>query len=111
MTLNKIIGMTAAIALLGIGSAYANDSADAKHQHKHGQVWQKLDADQDGKISYDEFRTAQEKRMEQHFRRMDANGDGFIDQSERQAMRDKWEQHKRKVKGERCQKADKAKTL
>lgn len=109
MILRKVIGVAAAVAMLGAGSVYANDATETPKNHKADHAW-KLDTDQDGKISYDEFRAAQEKRAEQHFKRMDANGDGFIDQAEKKAMHEKWS-HKRKVKGERCQKVDKAKTL
>ncbi len=108
MTLSKILGITVAVAALGIGSVYANESAEAVKSHKAERGWQ-VDADQDGKISYDEFRAAQQKRMEHHFKRMDANGDGFVDQSEKQAMHEKWG-HMRKVKGECCQKPEDGKT-
>lgn len=108
MTLSKIFGITAAVAAFGIGSVYADEPAETTKSHQTERSW-KIDADQDGKVSYDEFRAAQEKRMEHHFKRMDANGDGFIDQSEKQAMHEKWG-HKRKVKGERCQKKDQSKT-
>jgi Flp pilus assembly protein TadB len=49
----------------------------------------KLDADGDGKVSYDEYRASKEKAHERQFKRMDSNGDGFIDASEKQAQKDK----------------------
>lgn len=49
----------------------------------------KLDADGDGKVSYDEYRASKEKAQERQFKRMDNNGDGFIDASEKQAQKDK----------------------
>ena len=49
----------------------------------------KLDADGDGKVSYDEYRASKEKAQERQFKKMDANGDGFIDASEKQAQKDK----------------------
>ena len=49
----------------------------------------KLDADGDGKVSYDEYRASKEKAHERQFKKMDANGDGFIDADEKQAQKDK----------------------
>lgn len=116
MTLTKIFGIVAAVAALGLSNVYAEDAikttevqkAEAQEAvHKTGRGWAS-DVNQDGKISYEEFRAAGEQRMENHFKRMDANGDGFIDQTEKQAMREKWGA-KHKVRGERCYKPDGAK--
>ncbi len=108
MTFVKILGITAAFATLGLSNVYADDHAQKADGQKSERGWSS-DSNQDGKVSYEEFRAAGEKRMEQHFKRMDANGDGFIDQAEKQAMKDKWSE-KRKVKGERCSKSDATKT-
>jgi len=108
MTLSKIIGITAAFALLGLGSVHAADAVKSSEVQKAERGW-KPDVNQDGRISFEEFRAAGEKRMQKHFERMDANADGFIDQAEKQAMRDKWGE-KRKVRGERCNKTDAVKT-
>lgn len=108
MTFIKVLGITATIAAFGLGSAYANEAGKEASPHK-SEHRLNADVNQDGKVSYEEFRAAGEKRMEKHFKHMDANGDGFIDQTEKQAMRDKWSE-KRKVKGERCHKPDAAKT-
>jgi HlyD family secretion protein len=45
--------------------------------------WSQLDADKDGKISKDEA----PEQMQRFFDRIDANGDGFLDEAERAAMR------------------------
>lgn len=108
MTFVKIFGITAAIAILGMSNGYADDHVEKADGQKTERGWNS-DANQDGKISYEEFREAGEKRMEHHFKSMDANGDGFVDQAEKQAMKDKWSE-KRKVKGERCNKSDATKT-
>jgi hypothetical protein len=49
----------------------------------------KLDADGDGKVSYNEYRASKEKAHERQFKKMDSNGDGFIDTTEKQAQKDK----------------------
>lgn len=108
MTLIKILGITATIAAFGMANVYANEAGNEAGSHKSDHHL-KSDVNQDGKVSYEEFRTVGEKRMERHFKHMDANSDGFIDQSEKQAIRDRWSE-KRKIKGERCQKPDSAKT-
>lgn len=99
MTLTKILGITAAVAALGLSNVYAEEAAEL----------QKPDVNRDGKISLEEFRAVGEKRMEKHFKRMDANGDGFIDQAEKQAMHEKWGE-KHKVGGEYCHKPEAVET-
>ncbi len=94
MTLSKIIGVTAVLALLGLGSVQAEDAAKVAETQK-SERGLKPDANQDGRISFDEFRAAGEKRMQKHFEYMDANGDGFIDQAEKQAMREKWSEKRK----------------
>jgi len=47
------------------------------------------DGDGDGKVSYEEYRASKEKKTERQFKRMDTNGDGFIDASEKQMQKDK----------------------
>jgi EF hand len=62
----------------------------------------KLDADGDGKVSYEEYRASKEKAHERQFKKMDSNGDGFIDANEKQAQKDKMRsmREKRKQKTE-----------
>lgn len=89
--------------------AMASFSALADHHEGHKMESEKMemeaDANKDGKISFDEFKAAREKHMEDHFKRRDTNGDGFIDQSEKAAARDKMK--KMGSKGERCEMHDK----
>ena len=47
----------------------------------------KADVNNDGKVSYEEFKDARMKHMDEHFKRRDTNGDGFIDAEERKAAR------------------------
>lgn len=49
----------------------------------------KLDADGDEKVSYEEYKNSKEKGHERQFKKMDSNGDGYIDAAEKQAQKDK----------------------
>ena len=62
----------------------------------------KLDADGDGKVSFDEYKASKEKSHERQFKKMDSNGDGYIDASEKQAQKDKMRamREKRKQKAQ-----------
>jgi hypothetical protein len=62
----------------------------------------KLDADGDGKVSYEEYRASKEKAHERQFKKMDTNGDGYIDASEKQTQKDKMRamREKRKQKAQ-----------
>lgn len=84
---------------LGSFAAYAN--------HHEGNETEKheisADTDNDGKVSYEEFKNARMKYMDEHFKRRDTNGDGYIDADERQAARDRMKsRHHHK---ERCDRA------
>ena len=86
--LNKIV-VLAAFLLLATPFAYAKDKM-------------KLDADDDGQVSYEEYKASKEKGHERQFKKMDSNGDGFIDASEKQAQKDKMRamREKRKQKAQ-----------
>jgi hypothetical protein len=72
-------------------TVYANHHDGAKHDHS---TWeQKADSNQDGKISLDEYKAARDQRLEDRFKRLDANNDGFIDAAERDAAKEKWRAH------------------
>jgi len=49
---------------------------------KIGEFLKRADTDSDGKISKEEFATMGKKESEERFVKMDANGDGFVDQEE-----------------------------
>lgn len=67
------------------------DTESEKHEMK-------ADANNDGKVSYEEFKNARLKHMEEHFKRRDANGDGFISPEEKKAAREKRKAHKKACK-------------
>lgn len=80
-------------------------SALANHHEGHKMESEKMemeaDANKDGKISFEEFKAAREKHMEEHFKRRDTNGDGFIDENEKAQAREKMK--KMGKKGDRCE--------
>lgn len=45
-----------------------------------------IDTDQDGRVSFEEFKAGAMKRVERQFQWMDANGDRYIDRSELEAV-------------------------
>lgn len=49
----------------------------------------KGDLNQDGKLSYSEFRGAQEHKLQTRFKKLDSNGDGHVDDQEKQTAKDK----------------------
>ena len=58
----------------------------------------KPDADGDGKVSYNEYLASKEKAHERQFKKMDTNGDGFIDAAEKQVQKDKMQAMREKRK-------------
>lgn len=75
--------------LLALNLSFSVWAEDAPPQVERGHhKMQHADTDQDGKISQEEFKAAQEKRAEAHFKRMDANSDGQIDKQEVQKARE-----------------------
>ncbi len=47
----------------------------------------KMDANQDGRVTFAEFKAAHIRRLEKRFKRMDRNGDGVISREDRDAAR------------------------
>lgn len=90
MKLLSMITLLVAAGMFAAGPVNANEPATTGDKSVHRI---KADANNDGKISYEEFKTAGEKRVERHFKHMDANSDGFIDQAERQTAFDKIHKH------------------
>jgi len=85
-----------AVAVLALGltqMAYANhDGKDGMHcDRKH--AMEDADTNKDGAISHDEFIAAHQKMADEMFVKMDANKDGKIDQTERDAMKAKMDKH------------------
>ena len=92
MTFNKLAVLLAASLMLNVAQVSAEDSTSKRESKMNA------DSNKDGKISYDEYRTSKEKQMERHFKRMDTSGDGFIDEAEKQAAKDKMREMREKRK-------------
>lgn len=91
------IAIATGVLLVGLcGAAWAMEGGPGGGR-EHDRMMEEADANHDGKVSYDEFKAAHEKRMQEHFKKMDANGDGFVDKAEaqkaREMMREKMKEH------------------
>lgn len=85
-----ILAATTAVLMFFNGALMAMEDGPGE---KPGKMMEQADTNHDGKISADEFKAAHDKRSQEHFKKMDANGDGFIDKEEmkkgREQMREK----------------------
>lgn len=88
MYLKQIAAVIATAGLLIGGMAFADHGPD------HQGMFKSADANNDGKLSHEEFKAYHDKHMEEMFKNMDGNGDGFIDQSEKKAMHEKMREHR-----------------
>lgn len=90
-----------------IGFACASASIYANHEEgtaqKPAQDELKADLNNDGKISFDEFKAAREQHLQSRFSRLDSNNDGFVDEVERNAAKAKWQAH-RQAAHDKCAK-------
>ena len=77
-------------------SVYANHHEGAKDDHSKWEM--KADTNQDGKISFDEYKAVRDQHMQERFKRKDTNNDGFIDEAERNAAKEKWRAHHQAMK-------------
>jgi EF hand domain-containing protein len=94
--------MKKTISFLILSSAMAFGAVTAYANHHEGVETEakemKVDVNNDGKVSYEEFKAAREKHMEEHFKRRDINGDGYIDEAEKKAARDGMKKHRKDCK-------------
>jgi len=82
MKFKLLAAIFSTLFVFNVTPAFAEHDSSGEHKTK-------VDTNNDGKISYDEYRASKEQRTERQFKRMDANGDGFIDVSEKQVAKDK----------------------
>jgi Ca2+-binding EF-hand superfamily protein len=80
--MSKLLKIIAGVSLLWAfqGTAIAEDTPPPG-EGPQGMLG-KADANKDGKVTFDEFKSMHDARMQEHFNRLDANGDGAIDKSE-----------------------------
>lgn len=82
------------VVLVGLAdNALAETGDRGPGMMKH--MWTMADADKDGRISKAEFTAMSDKR----FAVLDANGDGFLDDSEREQAQSRMRQHMGKMLG------------
>jgi Ca2+-binding EF-hand superfamily protein len=94
--------MKKTMSYLFLSSALVFSAVTAFANHHEGTETEakemKADANNDGKVSYEEFKAAREQHMEEHFKRRDTNGDGFIDANEQKAAREGMKEHRKDCK-------------
>jgi len=79
----KLICLIALVALIFTSAnVYAS-------MHETDSEIMKVDVNNDGRVSFDEYKAAHEERMHTRFKRRDVNGDGFIDLAEKQVAKEK----------------------
>ena len=64
----------------------AAEELRAVHQHQRAEHWKRLDADGDGRVSKAEAQ-ANAPRLSEHFGQTDANGDGYVTPEEMKGAR------------------------
>lgn len=74
-----VTSLTVSLAVLAANAFAEHHEGD----HESEKVDMKADTNHDGKVSFEEFKAARMKHMEEHFKRRDLNNDGFIDAAER----------------------------
>jgi hypothetical protein len=94
--MKKIINSSLIIATCLIGAvtftvtSQAEEGGDrpdrpdrANHGHKRGQFIKHADANGDGEVTFEEFKTAHLARLQKRFEKRDRNGDGVISPEDR----------------------------
>ena len=77
--------LSLALVMFAATDAFAFCSkGNSNHSDKKQCSMDKLDANRDGKVTFEEFKSAHDERMQQRFSRMDVNGDGVITEEDRQ---------------------------
>lgn len=97
MKKTAIMTLLSTVLAFGGMSVYANHH-EGGHAGKHEM---NADANKDGKVSFDEFKAVRDSHMKAQFERKDSNKDGFIDETEKQAAKAKWKEHRANMK-EKC---------
>ncbi len=82
--------LIAAMSIAKLAYAEEAQSAAAPEEKPHPQSpFAEIDTNGDGKIDYNEFLAAHEKKIEMRFKALDTNGDGFLTQDETMAAKER----------------------
>lgn len=84
--IKKTIVASALTLMLGISVSYAQQ-ADGKQNPEHKSIFERLDANADGKISKAEADKVGKGRLKENFGKIDANSDGFVTKEEMKIFR------------------------
>ncbi len=69
-----------------------NEQRERKGPPSADKIIEKLDTDKDGKLSLEEVKADDRKRMADNFDKIDSDGDGYITKEELEAMQEKRKQ-------------------
>jgi hypothetical protein len=80
--------VAAAAVLLAAGTVRAQEEQGKKHRGpgdrpRPGEMIKEMDADKDGKVTFEEFKAFHDKHMKERFDRLDTNGDGVLSPDDR----------------------------
>jgi hypothetical protein len=86
------VAMAAGLAVWMGTNAWAEDEAGqnpgkagdrGRHLGHRGERIAQMDADKDGKITFEEFKAFMESKMQERFKALDTNGDGVLTKDDR----------------------------
>lgn len=101
----KKLFMLSSVALaFSISPALADhhEGGEKDGHHKHGAMFEKMDANSDGVVSKDEFVQAHEEK----FNKMDADGNGEVSKEEAEAKRAEWRKKMEEKRAEHKEKKE-----
>lgn len=87
--MKKLLALTALAGIMfAAPNAYAEHHEGGHHKGKGGMMFEKLDLDNNGEVTRDEFIAFHETK----FTEMDADGNGTVTKEEAEAMKAKWKE-------------------
>jgi hypothetical protein len=78
--------LLATVTIFGANVALANHHEGGEGHGNTDQYKQSADANNDGKLTYEEYKLHNENRYKKSFEHMDANKDGTLDEAELKAI-------------------------
>jgi len=89
MKLNLMSALLLSAAIFSSNIAFANHHEAGETGAKKEQYKSSVDANKDGKITYEEYKMYNENKAKKKFDRMDANKDGALDEAELKVIHEK----------------------